>query len=400
MFKSHTVRIASLMAVLAVLSVGCSEHNPISSTDSSQGVNTGNRAPMTQVELFGRIATVDTAAREITLVGDATLISVMASAEIVFKDGGSETPITLADIAIGDSAEIRGDLQGNTLAANRVRIRPEDQPENEAEFGGRVESIDPAARTLTLVGNPTVIVVDDLAEIVQKASGDEMPISLSDISIGDSVDVRGNVQNDGSLLADRVRLRVGNDDDFVAELEFKSIITTIDYMAGTFTVESRSETIMTDSMTFIFGKINRASGRNSSGLSGGDDGNGGDDNGWREPLAFTDLAVGDSVEVWANVVDASHLLAVAIELEDEDRNQEQEVEFKDTLATVDAGSGVVTFVNDTRTGIVSESAILEDLNKQPIALGDFSAGELVEVKGFITGDMEVTIVRMAKDNTP
>ncbi len=398
---SHRLGIGAAALMFLVLAVGCSSENPLTSiSGTADGVKNShsNLSPSSgEVELNGRVASVDTTARVLMLVGDPTVIVVSETAEIVFKDGGSETPITLADINPGDSAEVRGDVQGDgSLLADRVRIRAEDNNQNEVETAGRIAIIDPVARTLTLTGNPMVINVSPTAEIVQKNSGSEIPIALSDISPGDSVDVRGDLQPDGSLLADRVRLRLGLDDDFVAELEFTDIIATIDYTGNQFTVIGRTETITVDANTYIFVKVGHG-GTPGMATSGGSDDD--DDMRLHKPIAFTDLQAGDTVEVYANTVAPNTLYAVAVELEDGAFENGFQIEFKDLLATVDAGALTVTFQNQSWNGFVEANAELEGLNGESLLLSDFAAGELVEVKGFNTSGNTLSIVRLHKENS-
>ena len=397
---SNKFGLGLLAVLMLVMVIGCSSENPMSSIPSSSGDSNDSSIQLTSnggnVEIFGRIASVDTSTRNILLVGDATVIVVSETAEIVFRSNSGDIPITLVDINPGDSAEIRGDIQGDgSLLADRVRIKTEDNL-NELETGGRVESINPEARTMTFVGSPMLISVALTAEIVQKNGGAEVTIELSDISPGDSVDVRGDLQGDGSLIADRVRLRNGFEDDFMADLEFTSTIVTIDYSTQQFTVASRSETILVDGNTYIFVKIDSRSDFDTSADEGDEDE---DDVRLRQVIAFTDLMVGDTVEVYANQVDPNTLLAVAIELEDGAFENDMQVEIKDLLASVDPSTGTVTFLVESWIGILADGAELLGLNGEVITLADFAVGQLVEAKGFVNADGTLSIVHMHKDNS-
>ncbi len=391
-----------LAIMMLVLVIGCSSENPMSSITNNINESDENAVQLSStsgnVELFGRIASVDTTTRQIMLVDDPTVIVVSETAEVVLRGIGDDIPITLAEINPGDSAEVRGDYQGDgSLLADRVRIKTEDN-QNELETGGRVETIDPDARTMTFVGNPMLINVALYAEIVQKNGGAEVHIELSEISPGDSVDVRGGLQGDGSLLVDRVRLRNGFDDDFMADHEFTSVINTIDYTNLEFTVDSRTETILVDENTFIFMKEDRSSNTDFSSSEGDDDDDDDDDLRQRLEILFTDLVIGDTVEVYANQVDPNTLLAVVVELEDGAFENGMQVEFKDLLASVDSETGTVTFLNETWIGVLAENAELFGLNGEVLTLSDFLTGELVEVKGFATSGDTISIVHMHKDN--
>ncbi|MDH3891226.1 MAG: DUF5666 domain-containing protein [candidate division Zixibacteria bacterium] len=387
------------LALLVMLVAGCSKQSPVGpslSTSDGEYFLPDGAATGGDVDLYGRVATIDSASRMMTLVGNPTNIEVAADAEVVWKDDGNEIPIDLSEINPGDSVDVRGTMTGgNSLLADRVRVRANDTPENELETSGRVETVDPALRTITLVGVALQINVAAGAEIVQKHSGVETVIELSDILPGDSVDIRGDVQTDGSLLANRVRVRDG--DDFRADLEFYGTVTEINYAESWLTVDSRTEKIFVDSNTSIF--VKSGSDPNGGALAkrgGGDD----DDDDGHLPIyfAFEDIMVGDSLEVHANVVNESTLYAVAIEIEDGAANDNMQVEVKDTLATVDVEARTITLVGQAWTGIVNENADLRGLNDELLTLADFGAGELVEVKGFAQSDGTVLITRMHKDN--
>lgn len=394
------------LALMVMLVAGCSKDSPLGSSHSSG--DDGFTPPQTagaggDVDLYGRVSTIDPEARIITLVGNPTTIEVAADAEVVYKADGIESPISLSEINPGDSVDVRGIVTGqNAVLADRVRVRTDDTPENEQETSGRVETIDPDLRTMTLVGNALLINVAANAEIVQKHSGVETVIDLSDISPGDSVDIRGNMQVDGTLLADRVRVRAG--EGFLADVEFHGTVTEINYADFWFTVDTRTEKILVDSNTSIFvkGGSDPNGGivaKRGGGDDDGDDDDGDDDDGTLPVyFDFEDILVGDSLEVHANVVNDSTLRAVAIEIEDGAMVDDMQVEVKDFLATVDVEARTITLAGQEWIGVVDENADLRGLNDEPLTLADFSAGELVEVKGHLQSDGTVLVTRMHKDN--
>ena len=400
--KFKTATLAAAIAALTLLQ-GCSSDDSNGILGNSQELNRSERdgsdhRTSSSVELYGRVATVNPGTREITMVGVSTLIRVLEGAEVVYKNGTSETPITLDEIIPGDSVEVRGDMAaGNVLQADRVRIRPEDDmPGNELEVGGHVESIDPVNRILILVGDTRTYNIHPNAEVVTKNSGSEMPLALSEINPGDSVDVRGALQTDGSVLANRVRVRLSGD-DFHAELEFTKAILSIDYAAGTIIVDSVPEVIHVDDNTFIYVSEDMGS-KGSSGSATSDDDGGNRADTSKMRITLTDLNAGDLIEVHSNRIDAANLYAVAIELESGAFDQQLEVEFKDILASVDPGTGVVTFQNESWVGTVVDGVELLGLFGESLTLSDFSAGEIVEARGFKTADNQFDIVHMHKDN--
>ncbi len=393
----HFKRGLTLAFALALVTLtGCSEKAPTGPNIDPNGDTAFRAGTSSSVEIYGRVAGVDATARTMTLIGNPTAITVSAGAEVVLKDSGSETPIDLGEINPGDSAEVRGSIQGDgSLLADRVRIRIDDSGQNEVYLSGRVDVIDPPSRSILLVGSSTPITVTPTAEVVQKVGGEELPIGLEDISAGDSLDIRGIAQMDGSVLADRVRLRGG--EDFHADMEFTGVIEAIDYSNGTLMVSGHPETIMVDANTYIFMKVDLDDTNTPAAKRGADDG-GDDDSRLHKPLSLVDLMVGDTVEVHADRVDASTLLAVAIEVEDGAFEAGMEIEFKDTIATIDGATGMVTFTNQMWNGTADPNALLTGLTGETITLADFAAGQLVEVRGFKTGANELHIVRMSRDN--
>lgn len=111
----------------------------------------------------------------------------------------------------------------------------------------------------------------------------------------------------------------------------------------------------------------------------------------------TGLEAVNSVVVHANIVNASTLLAVSIELEDANGLM-NDIQFKAAIATIDVATRTVTFVGQSWTGSVSETAVLTGFNNEPITLDDFPVGQLVEVKGFPGAGSAVQIVRMHKED--
>ena len=386
-----------LFAGLAIvmMMIGCSSNSPLSPSDNNTANNKGggtNANLGAQVEFGSHVASVDVNLRKLTFTTNSEIVYAAANADIVRRNGGNETPISFSEIVVGDSVEVRGNRQAdNSVLADRIRVKTEDNGA-EVEFGGRVATINAGARTMTFVGNPTMINVLLNAEVMNHDL--QVQIDLSEISVGDSVEVRGTNQPDGSVLADRVRLRTPDALED-ADLEFKANITSIDYTAGTFTVSGRSETILVDAGTIIYAHLSESEHELGKRGHGGDD----DDavGAMDTVLSFTSLQVGDLVEVHANIIDANTLQAVRIELEDMD-GVINNIQFKAAIATINVETRTVTFTGQTWNGTVSESAVLTGFNNEPIALSDFPVGQLVEVEGFPgTGDA-FQIVKMHKED--
>lgn len=395
LMKSTLVVAVSTVLLTACSKTGQNSLGPSSSPIDDNGGSTGIQRSSASVDLYGRVTAIDASARTMQISGQTATVNVAQNAEIVFKNSGNETPISLSQIATGDSIEVRGNFQGaSSFLADRVRKRAnENGPE--VEFGGRVVTIDASARTMTVTGRSELITVAASAQIVKRAQGTEMPITLADIQPGDSVDIRARAQA-GGLLADRVRLRASHIEDGVhTEVEFTDVITAVDTVAGTFTVANHAETITTDSATLVYGDIRDGSIGSSASDSTEKISN-------KMPLRFSDLKVGNVVEVHANWINATTLYAVLIDVEDEslesDRG-ENEVEFKALLATLNLDTRTITFFDRPDTGIVNESAQLLGFNNEPVALADFFGCSIVEVRGFRLADGTINVVRLSMENS-
>ncbi len=259
---------------------------------------------------------------------------------------------------------------------------PEDCPNcPQTALSARIATMDENTRMLTLEGHPDTIVALHNAEIVKFAANVEVRIQFGDLKVGDTITVNGQQQN-SYVYAHRIR--VDYTDPYCSyDLAFRDTISAIDYEAGSFMVAGRTETILVDENTYIWGSLYR--GPNTQ-LSDGDQ----NQNTERERLKnvidtmfqFTDLQVGDVVEVRAKIVDESTLLAVKIKLAN--CHEKECVTFEAAIETVDANTRMITFVGLTWEGMVCPKADLTDIDGAELTLTDFVPGDQVYVKGFPT----------------
>jgi uncharacterized protein DUF5666 len=159
------------------------------------------------------------------------------------------------------------------------RPSPTPSPEDETEFRGRIEKI--SGSDLSVSGR--LVHTNSSTRIRRK--GD--PIPFGALAVGQTVEVEGAGQADGSLLASKITLEDDDDNPGVgAEVEFQGTIQAINNT--TLTVAGRL--VRTDASTRIRRK--------------GDD------------LPFSALAVGQRVEVEGNQQSDGSVLAKKIGLED------------------------------------------------------------------------------------
>jgi len=268
------------------------------------------------------------------------------------------------------------------------------------QFAARVATANQERSMLTFAGRSDTVIAAHNCLIVRLNNGQETPIPFVDIKPGDSMAVEGVRQQSGYVLAHQ--LRVCQENGGQCDLEFRDTIITVDYAAGTFMVAGRSETILVDSGTLIWGKIIvRHLGDNSQyqnrEMTGGiacKENPGFYTTTSDTILTLTDLGPGDVVEIKANIIDENTLLAVSIKLAN--CNYKECSEFDATLAAVDARARIVTFDGLALVGVVCNGAKLTGLDGERLTLADFVAGELVAVKGFPLDGDTLRVCQMEK----
>jgi uncharacterized protein DUF5666 len=118
--------------------------------------------------------------------------------------------ITLGDVKVGDKVEVEGVAQPDgSVLASKIKVEDDenddDQGENEVEFQGTIQSITPP----TLMVSGRTVVTNGSTRI---RSGDKI-ITLTDLKPGEKVEVDGTRQADGSVLASKIKVEDGGDDE-------------------------------------------------------------------------------------------------------------------------------------------------------------------------------------------
>ena len=150
-------------------------------------------------EIEGIIQTLDAAGGSLT-IADARLgtVAVTIDDSTVIRKG--ETPWTAAQLAVGMRVHIKASIgaDGSYTAAEIIVQDDGSDDGGETEVAGTVLSIDPAAMTFTIdTGDANVTVATDAAT---EWHGHDLG-GLADLHLGDSVEVEGTTQTDGSVLA-------------------------------------------------------------------------------------------------------------------------------------------------------------------------------------------------------
>jgi hypothetical protein len=271
---------------------------------------------------------------------------------------------------------------------NRVVTAP---PEGQVQFTATVATTDAGTRTLTFDEVDYVVVAAEDCEIARMVDGEAVTIAFEDIIVGDYIKVCGLTQDDGSVLAHRIRVYCEGCANY--DVAFRDKIATIDYTGMSFTVEGRTETIFVDENTLIWTTMGSGMALSETGEGGG-----GDERtrsrGIRDvALEFTDLAVGNTVEVRAVIEGAATLRAVMIKVAAE--SYRPCLEFDATIATLDYDTRDITFDGLDWDGWVCPSAVLTDADDNALLLEDFGIGDAVSVKGRVQDDGTLLICYMS-----
>ncbi len=296
-----------------------------------------------ELEFTGRIDSLT--AESITVDGFLFLIG--ASTEIL---NDNNDPVTLEDLSAGQIVEIRGDRQRDgVLSATRIKVEDNFGEGNnsgsgnadEIEFTGLVDSVSTSAIVVTGIefqvdGNTSIRDDNNLA------------ISLTDILAGMIVEIRGERQGENDYLATDIKIEDsvrGND-----EIEFTGAVGAID--GASITVDG--ESFIVSENTAVFDNNN-------------------------DPIAFSELVVGQVVEIKGFRQADGSIHAVRIKVED---RGDDEVELTGEIESINGSSLQVAGL----TFLVDGSTIILDNDNQPILLADLSPGLIVEVRADVQAD--------------
>ncbi|MFQ5649301.1 MAG: DUF5666 domain-containing protein [bacterium] len=278
-----------------------------------------------EVEVKGKIQGLTDNSLEV--LGKTFLVD--ANTEILDHDGNA---ISFEDLVEGQTVQVKARLLGDgSLLAIRIKIEDED---GEVEFKGTIDAL----TETSIVVNSTTFLVTDATEIVDH---DGETITLSDLAVGQVVEIRGVVTADGLLRATSIKVedRIRRDD----ELEVTGTVTEIgaDFIvAAGFLFQVDDHTLIQDDK--------------------------------KNPIALSDIKVGFVVEIRADVSADGSLLATRIKIEDF---------FKDELEITGAieSLGDNSLVVATFEFVVTDTTLILDDDNNAIAFGDLRVGQVVEI---------------------
>ena len=335
------VRSGRLDATLAQIAVGNRVH--VKSLKNADGsllavlIEVQNPNDLTRIE--GVVTAVATDSIKVKKSsGDEVTLTVNADT-IVRSD---DQRLKIADIKVGDKVEIDATQTGTTLTAIRIEIQHDD--ERFAEVKGKIKTIAGSLLTIDTGDGKTVDVTITSSTVFRS---DDKIASVSDLKVGDAVEIVAKKNADGSLEALFVEINDENDDQL---LEIQGKIGAVDASSITVTTRSGDATAKIDSSTVV--KIDGKS------------------------ATVADLKVGMLVEVKAQKQVDNTLLAKTINAEGVDLGQI--VEIKGSISAVDATSiKVTTASGDVTAAIDSSTIVLNGDGKASVS--DLKTGMRVEV---------------------
>ncbi len=191
------------------------------SVEESESAADGGAAPVddpAKVEFEGALTAI--AGSQLTVDG----VTVSISTTTVIENGDARADASA--LAVGQRLKIEGELQTDkSVAATKIEIHTASKPED-THVTGAVAAIDTAAGTLT-IGDSTVHVNGN----TRFEGGDHQVNGLTDLKVGDKVDVEATVAANGALLAREIhRLDAP---PLPEQVEVRGTITALDTAALT-----------------------------------------------------------------------------------------------------------------------------------------------------------------------
>jgi uncharacterized protein DUF5666 len=199
-----------------------------------------------RAEVEGRITEVNATARTLRVSG--TLVTVPADATI--RRGS--TPLSFADLKVGDEVEVLGTRDTTGLKASRIEVKAA-RIGDFSEREGLVSGLTGTCPALTFTVGTTKVTTDGTTFFEEG--------TCADVKNGAEVEVKGRPQTDGSILAAVVELSnedhddADDDDDSEDEGEFEGIVGTLTGTCPTVTFMLQTRQITTTNTTRFDGGV-------------------------------------------------------------------------------------------------------------------------------------------------
>jgi len=269
----------------------------------------------------------------------------------VFLD--DHRPGSLSDLNAGQFVEVKAFLQTDgTYLARKIDIE-NDYNYRKIHFTGIIDSV---GSDFIMVFGYTVYVNENTEIFGHKHT----MLTIDDLEKGQRVKVKGYFQTDGSILATSIKVKPF----FQDYVEFYGTVDSV----GTDWISVNQTTFLVDSNTVIFDRD-------------------------KNPIALSDINVGDFVEIKAQRLGDGSWLAHRIKVEDEKIGRIEISAYIDSVGSNFLIVGGLIFYVDDSTRIL-------DYTGNPIMLSDLSVGQYVEVKAYMQTDGAYLAVRVKLEDSP
>ncbi|MCB9057717.1 MAG: T9SS type A sorting domain-containing protein [Calditrichae bacterium] len=259
---------------------------------------------------------------------------------------------SLNDLKAGQFVEVKAAVNSDgSLVA--VRIKLEDNHENEIEIAGRIDSV--GAGFIKMLDYR--VEIDDNTVIMNHAKALLTP---ADLEKGQRVEVKSSLVAEQVIQASRIKVKRFHEN----ELEFTGQVTMVasDQIQVEQTVFNVTET------TAILDNQNQA-------------------------ITLDQIQAGQFVEIKGYFENDGSITAVRIKIED--RGQD-EVEFTGQIESLTVDQITVSGV----TFAVNDMTVVFDLQGNAIIFSDLNVDDLVEIKGLVQADGTLLAVRIKMEDTP
>jgi len=154
-------------------------------------------------EIEGLVQAIDGGAGTLTVLDQRLgAIRIQTDADTLVRRGDST--ISLLDIQVGQRVHVKALQQDDgSFLATEVLLENENIG-GQREVSGTVSSVDASAGSFVVDAGGTTITVETDSRTTYKKRGS--PASFSDVTAGSSVEVKGILQSDGTILARQVRI--------------------------------------------------------------------------------------------------------------------------------------------------------------------------------------------------
>ncbi len=300
-----------------------------------------------EIEFKGAIDSLGT--DYLVIGGQKILVTDQTEIEIKKHQKGA-----LSDLQIGMKIEVKAlRLNDGSLLAVKIEVEDGENGYQKIELTGAIDSL--STDFIILLGY--TVYVDTNTIILD---GRYMPATLNDLKKGQIVKVKGFIQDDGSVLAYKIKAK----DFWMAHFNIEGVIEALS--ADKITVQGVTFNI--DSATIFY-------------------------NYDHTPIQFTDLTVGQTVKVKAVRETDGSYLALTVKLTDKNKTH---IEVTGPIQYIGADS---VKVNDVMF-FVDSATVIYDLQDNPMPFADLKIDQIVEVKGVLQADGNFWAMKIELEDDP